>query len=133
MECDHEQLEDSFRIVHRHFCDHACCGAGAGRHASTDANDRLPGRTTTITGIATLTAGSCAGAHTHPGLETSYVLEGEIVLKVDGRPDQKYKAGDSFQLPIAAKHDACNPGGAPAKVFVIYVIERGKPVASPAP
>ena len=93
----------------------------------------FPDGHTTVTGIATLTAGSCAGAHTHPGLETSYVLEGEIVLKVDGRPDQKFKAGDSFQLPIAAKHDACNQGSAPAKVFVIYVIERGKPVASPAP
>src|SRR5215813_8069880 len=53
----------------------------------------FPDGHTTVTGVATLTAGSCAGAHTHPGLETSYVLEGEIVLKVDGRPDQKFKAG----------------------------------------
>jgi quercetin dioxygenase-like cupin family protein len=88
---------------------------------------------TTITGIATLAAGSCAGWHIHPGLETSYMLEGEIVLKIDGKPDQKFKAGESLQVPIAARHDACNTGNAPARVLIGYVLERGKPIASPAP
>src|SRR5215510_792677 len=87
----------------------------------------------TVTGVATIAPGACAGRHIHPGLETSYMLEGEITVKVEGKPDQKFKAGDSFQIPIAAKHDACNAGGAPAKVMAIYVIERGKPIASPAP
>jgi quercetin dioxygenase-like cupin family protein len=87
----------------------------------------------TVTGVATIAPNACAGLHIHPGLETSYMLEGEITLKVDGKPDQKFKAGESLQVPIAAKHDACNAGNAAAKVFVVYVIERGKPVASPAP
>ena len=87
----------------------------------------------TVTGIATIAAGACAGPHIHPGLETSYMLEGEITLKVDGKPDQKFKAGESLQVPIAAKHDACNTGSAPAKVLVVYIIEKGKPIASPAP
>jgi quercetin dioxygenase-like cupin family protein len=87
----------------------------------------------TVTGIATIAPGACAGAHTHPGLETSYMLEGEITVKVDGKPDQKFKAGESFQIPITAKHDACNASNAPAKVMAIYVIEKGKPIASPAP
>jgi quercetin dioxygenase-like cupin family protein len=87
----------------------------------------------TVTGVATIAAGACAGWHTHPGLETSYMLEGEILVKVDGKPDQRFKAGESLQVPIAAKHDACNTGSTPAKVLVVYIIERGKPVASPAP
>jgi quercetin dioxygenase-like cupin family protein len=87
----------------------------------------------TVTGVATIAPGACAGPHTHPGLETSYMLEGEITVKVDGKPDQKFKAGESFQIPITAKHDACNAGSAPAKVMAIYVIEKGKPIASPAP
>jgi quercetin dioxygenase-like cupin family protein len=87
----------------------------------------------TVTGVATIAAGACAGWHTHPGLETSYMLEGEIVLKIDGKPDQKVKAGESLQVPIAGKHDACNTSSAPAKVLVVYVIEKGKPLASPAP
>jgi len=87
----------------------------------------------TVTATATIAPGACAGRHIHPGLETSYMLEGEITVKVEGKPDQKFKAGDSFQIPIAAKHDACNAGSAPAKVMAIYIIERGKPIASPAP
>ena len=46
----------------------------------------FPAGYTTVTGIATITAGSCAGSHIHPGLETSYMLEGEIILKIDGKP-----------------------------------------------
>jgi quercetin dioxygenase-like cupin family protein len=88
---------------------------------------------TTVTGMATIAPGACAGRHIHPGLETSYMQEGEITLKVDGKPDQVVKAGQSFQVPIAARHDACNTGSAPAKVLVVYVTERGKPLASPAP
>jgi quercetin dioxygenase-like cupin family protein len=61
------------------------------------------------------------------------MLEGEITLKIEGKLDQTFKAGDSLQVPIAAKHDACNTGNAPVKVLTVYVIERGEPVASPAP
>jgi quercetin dioxygenase-like cupin family protein len=93
----------------------------------------FPDGYTTVTGIATLAAGACAGPHIHPGLETSYMLEGEIILKIEGKPDQKFKAGESLQVPIAATHDACNTNNAPAKILVVYVIERGKPVASPKP
>jgi len=86
----------------------------------------------TVTGIATVAPGACAGLHTHPGLETSYVLEGEVTIKIDGKPDQKMKAGDSFQIPISGKHDACNVSTAPAKVLAVYIIEKGKPLASAA-
>src|SRR5207344_1702733 len=53
------------------------------------------------TGIATFPVGACVGPHTHPGLETSYMLEGEVTLKIDGKPDQKVKAGESLQIPTA--------------------------------
>ena len=87
----------------------------------------------TVTGIATVAPGACAGFHTHPGLETSYVLEGEITLKIEGKPDAKLKAGESFQIPINGKHDACNQGTTPMRVLAVYIIEKGKPLASPAP
>src|SRR5215472_11540792 len=92
----------------------------------------FPAGLTTISAIGTMAAGVCAGAHIHPGLETTYMLEGELTLKVEGKPDLKVKAGDSLQVPIAAKHDACT-GNVPAKWLSVYVIERGKPIASPAP
>src|SRR6185295_5724627 len=68
----------------------------------------FPAGYTTVIGIATVAPGSCAGLHIHPGLEMVYILEGEFILKVAGKPDQKFKAGDSFQNPDAVKHDACN-------------------------
>ena len=35
---------------------------------------------TTVTAIAEVPAGGAAGRHTHPGMETGYVLEGELEL-----------------------------------------------------
>src|SRR4051794_2206801 len=70
----------------------------------------FPAGYTTVTAIATIAPGVCAGLHIHPGLEMAYVIEGELILKVAGKPDQKFKAGESFQNANAVKHDACNPG-----------------------
>jgi hypothetical protein len=48
---------------------------------------------------------SGAPRHTHPGLEMTYILEGEITLMVDGRPDQVLKAGDWFEVPAEVPHN----------------------------
>ena len=92
----------------------------------------FPAGYTTVTAIATIAPGACAGLHIHPGLEMAYVMEGELILKVAGKPDQKFKAGDSFQNPDAVRHDACNAGNVPTKTLGVYVVERGKPIAVPA-
>src|SRR5262245_25287805 len=42
--------------------------------------------------------------HTHPGVESSYILEGELELVIDGKPPAKFKAGDSFTIPANAVH-----------------------------
>jgi quercetin dioxygenase-like cupin family protein len=85
-----------------------------------------------VTAIAEVPAGSCAGRHTHPGVESSYVMEGPVVVKIEGKPDQTFKTGDSFQIPVNAVHDACGVGGG-FKVLGTYIVEKGKPLASPAP
>jgi quercetin dioxygenase-like cupin family protein len=36
--------------------------------------------------------------HTHPGIETNYILEGDLELTIEGKPPQKFKAGDSFTV-----------------------------------
>jgi len=86
-----------------------------------------------VSAIAEVPAGSCAGRHTHPGIESSYVMEGPMVVKIEGKPDQTFKAGESFQIPLNAVHDACGVGGQGFKVLGTYIIEKGKPLASPAP
>lgn len=84
-----------------------------------------------ITGIAEIAANTNIGRHTHPGAETGYVMDGELTLLVDGQPPLKLKPGDSYKVPPRAIHDA-RSGDKPAKVLAVYIVEKGKPLASPA-
>jgi quercetin dioxygenase-like cupin family protein len=77
--------------------------------------------------------GAKAGRHTHPGEEISYILEGEALLLVDGQPPRTVKAGESCVIPAGVVHDAHNVSSAPIKLVGVYVVEKGKPLASPAP
>ena len=92
----------------------------------------FPAGFNTVTAIAEIPAGGAAGRHTHPGAETGYVLEGELELLIDGKPPMKIKAGESYQVPEGAVHDA-KAGEKPLKVFGIYIIKAGEPLAKPAP
>jgi quercetin dioxygenase-like cupin family protein len=92
----------------------------------------FPAGYNTITAIAEVPAGGAAGRHTHPGAETGYVLEGELELIIDGQPPMKIKAGESYQIPEGAIHDA-KAGDKPFKVLGVYVVKAGEPLAKPAP
>ena len=85
-----------------------------------------------VTGIAEIMPGVNIGRHTHPGPETGYVMDGDMVLLVEGKPPAPLKAGESYQIPPGAIHDA-KSGDKGAKVLAVYVVEKGKPLASPAP
>lgn len=77
--------------------------------------------------------GVLAGRHMHAGDEISYVLEGEGEVLIDGEPPRKVKAGDAFVIPAGKIHDAKNTGTVPMKLVGVFVVEKGKPLASPAP
>ena len=85
----------------------------------------------TVIGIAEIVPNVSIGKHTHPGPESGYMLEGEMTLMVAGQPDKVVKAGESYVVPPGAVHDA-KTGAAGAKVIATYVVEKGKPLASPA-
>src|SRR5215469_4176785 len=91
--------------------------------------DYPPGYTT-VTGIVELAPNTCSGRHTHPGIDSGYVMEGDFVLKIDGKPEQTFKVGDSFETQPMTIHDACSVAG--TKLVDTWVIERGKPLATPA-
>jgi quercetin dioxygenase-like cupin family protein len=93
----------------------------------------LPGTNyETVIGMAEIVPNVNIGRHTHPGPESGYMVEGEMVLFVDGQPEKTVKAGQSYQVPPGAVHDAkSGPNG--AKVVATYVVEKGKPLATPAP
>lgn len=92
----------------------------------------VPGREAVVARVE-VAPGARAGRHTHPGDEISYVLEGETQLLVDGQPARTVKAGESFVIPAGVVHDAHNATGAPVKLVGVYVVEKGQPLATPAP
>jgi len=92
----------------------------------------VPGREAVVARVE-LAAGALAGRHTHPGDEISYVTDGEVTLLVDGQPPRKLKAGESFVVPAGVVHAAHNEGSETAKLVGVYVVEKGRPLATPAP
>jgi quercetin dioxygenase-like cupin family protein len=92
----------------------------------------VPGREAVIAKVE-IAPGSAAGRHTHFGEEISYVMEGEMEVLVEGQPALTVKAGESFVIPNGAKHDARNKGLVPVKLAAVYLVEKGKPLATPAP
>ena len=65
--------------------------------------------------------------------EILYMLEGTLVVEVDGKPPITLKAGDVAFFPAGVVHNGKNTSSASAKVLATYVLEKGKPVATPAP
>jgi quercetin dioxygenase-like cupin family protein len=86
----------------------------------------------TIIMDVTLDPGAIVARHTHPGIESTYVMEGEIELPVQGRPTQTMKAGDAFQIPPETPHAGGKPPSAKTRLMINYIVEKGKPLASPA-
>ncbi len=82
--------------------------------------------------VVTVAAGGVVGAHTHPGIEMGYVQEGEAVMSIAGQPDRTLKAGDSYLIPAGAVHSAKNVGTTPIKIVATFVVDKSKPLASPA-
>ena len=75
--------------------------------------------------------GAGVGRHTHPGEEISVVLEGSLLLEVDGQPPRTIKAGEAFLVPANTIHAGRNPGPGKGVVLATYVVDKGKPVATP--
>ncbi|CAN7291600.1 cupin domain-containing protein [Pseudoduganella sp. LjRoot289] len=91
----------------------------------------VPGREAVVASVE-LAPGVVAGRHTHPGDEISYVMEGEGELMIDGEDPRRVKAGEAFVIKAGVVHDARNVGTVPMKLVGVYVVEKGKPLASPA-
>lgn len=85
-----------------------------------------------VMGIAEIAPGGAVGRHTHLGIETGYALAGTSSLEVEGEAPRLLKAGDSYVIGAGKVHDAKVVGDAPARVLAVYVVEKGKPLATPA-
>jgi len=92
----------------------------------------MPGREA-VTAVAEFEPGAAAGRHTHPGEEIGYVLEGQVWLEQDGKIPVTLKAGQAFIVHPGTVHNATNTGSGTARVVATYLVEKGKPLATPAP
>jgi len=85
----------------------------------------------TVFGIAEIAPNAYFASHTHPGTESGYVMEGSLTHNVEGQPTREAKAGDSVLIPAGVPHSGrAGPNG--AKILSAWIVEKGKPLASPA-
>jgi quercetin dioxygenase-like cupin family protein len=92
----------------------------------------IPGYQSVMASVE-LPVGGREGRHTHPGAGFVYVLEGSITLEHEGRPTTTYKAGDTLSVDANKVHEGINAGSVPVKLVATFIVEKGKPLASPAP
>ena len=92
----------------------------------------VPGREV-VTAAVALQPGGASGRHTHPGEEVAYVIDGTVLLEQDGKPAVTLGAGKAVLIPASTVHNATNTGSTVAHVLANYIVEKGKPMASPAP
>jgi len=105
---------------------------GVKRKILSQIDGPVPGYTT-INMEVEIDPGITIARHTHPGIESTLMLEGELELPVKGQPTRMVKAGDAFQIPPETPHAGGKPSNAKAKLNVTYIVDKSKPLASPAP
>jgi quercetin dioxygenase-like cupin family protein len=82
--------------------------------------------------IAELAPGAAAGKHSHPGSELFYVLEGSMILEVEGKPPVTMKQGEANHLPPKQVHDVKNASAtAPMKALIFQIPAKGQPLVTP--
>ncbi|WP_341987305.1 cupin domain-containing protein [Azorhizobium sp. AG788] len=77
-------------------------------------------------------AGLKVARHTHPGVESTVLVAGGGTLSVKGQPDRVMTAGEGFQIPPEVPH-AFQVGGEKVRLAITYIVEKDKPLSSPAP
>jgi quercetin dioxygenase-like cupin family protein len=103
---------------------------GVTRKILSQMDGPMPGYVTVVV-EAEIEAGVMVARHTHPGIESSYVLEGEFDLPVQGQPTLRLKSGDAYQVPPETPHAGAKVEQK-VRITSTYVVEKGKPLASPA-
>ena len=79
--------------------------------------------------IAGIPAGGATGRHTHPTPRFVYVLEGSVIVEMNGKPPQTFKSGEAFaELPGMVHNFRNASASAPAKALGFQVAPKGAPL-----
>lgn len=104
---------------------------GVSRKILSQSDGPTPGYVTLLVDIE-IEPGVIIGRHTHPGIESAYLLEGGFELPIEGQPTKSYKAGDAIVIPPNTPHAGGKNGDKKTHIVSTYIVEKGKPLASPA-
>ena len=83
----------------------------------------------TINARIEIEPGAAIARHTHPGIESSYVIEGGVELAIDGQETKTFKPGEGFQVPTNTIHGGKN-GEAKTVLAATYIVDKSKPLAT---
>ena len=73
--------------------------------------------------------GAVSDAHVHPGSVFAYVLEGSVILEMDGKPPQTFRSGEAFVELPGMVHNFRNASASdPAKALGFQVAPKGAPL-----
>ena len=86
----------------------------------------------TLLVTADLEPGAVIARHTHPGVESVYVVSGGGVVRLEGRPERAMTAGDGLIIPAGLPH-LFETGVDRTRIAITYVVEKDKPLVTPAP
>ena len=103
--------------------------SGIGRTDVLQNNLSQPGREVVQTRVD-FPPGVTAAAHTHPGEEVAYILEGTLEYNLEGRPPITLKAGEALFIPAGMAHWVRNVGPGKASELATYLVEKGKPLVT---
>ena len=84
--------------------------------------------------VGDVAPGAATGRHSHPTPRFVYVLEGALVLEIDGKPPQTFKTGQVFVEMPNVVHNFRNASTTePAKALGFQYAGKGQPLQSNAP
>jgi quercetin dioxygenase-like cupin family protein len=86
-----------------------------------------------VSAVAEFEPRATPGPHTHFGEEIGYIIEGTFLVEQVGKPSVTLQAGGSFLIPAGTVHNATNTGAGKGRILATYIVEKGKPLATPAP
>jgi len=110
---------------------HADAQVGLERKIVLQQDAAIPGYETVLAEVS-IAVGGREGRHSHSGSLVGYILEGELTLELEGQPTKIVKAGEAVLIEPRHVHEGFNKGNVPIKALVTFIVEKGKPLTTPA-
>jgi quercetin dioxygenase-like cupin family protein len=84
--------------------------------------------------VADIAAGAATGRHSHPTPRFVYVIEGAVVVELDGKSPQTFKTGQAFAEMPNEIHNLRNASATEsARALGFQYARKGQPLQTNAP